>query len=266
VIKALVSIEVDLASSMAVRLACQLGGLMEMEIQPVYVRQSAPHSSAIGTGWASRTWEREMIEQGKAEISELLTSEMDFCPVLRDPKVIYGDRDAELLKITHAEPFDLYVEGVHFPWTATDFYKSLHAKLYQKLPSPLVLVRTLRKINHVAVLCLDVRATHTLTSAFQTLWENSPVPVTLVYPSAGTGNTANEELSQAVEQAKRVLEEAGCSVSIMGTRAANPTQEAEEILHDFAIVAIAIERSIKKEGPELQWLSLVKTAALLAFH
>ena len=265
-IKALVSIEIDLASSMAVRLACQLGGLMEMEIQPVYVREAAPLDAAIGAGWASRTWEREMIEQGKAEISELLKSEMDFCPVLREPKVIYGDKDAELLKITHDEPFDLYLEGVHFPWTTADLYKSLHAKLHQRLPAPLVLVRTLRKINEVAVLCLDVRGTQTLVNAFQTIWKDSPVPVTLAYPSAETTGSANDGLAQAVEQAKRALEAAGCSVSTMATLSASPTREAEEVLDNYALVALAVERSIKKEGPELQWLHLVKTAALLAFH
>ena len=63
---------------------------------PVYVKESPPHESVMGAGWASRTWEKEMVQQGKAEISELITAEKDFCPVLREPRVIYGDREAEL--------------------------------------------------------------------------------------------------------------------------------------------------------------------------
>ncbi len=83
VIKTLVSIELDLVSSLAIRFACQLGSLMDAEIHPVYVKESSPHDSVWGAGWASRTWEKEMVQQGKAEIAELITAEMDFCPVLK---------------------------------------------------------------------------------------------------------------------------------------------------------------------------------------
>ena len=110
-IKTLVAIEVDLASSMAIRYACQLGNLVNMELYPVYVKEPPPEVPTTGVGWVRRTWEREIVASGKEEIQEMLASEMESCPVLQEPRVIYGDREYELLKIMEHDPFDLYVEG-----------------------------------------------------------------------------------------------------------------------------------------------------------
>ncbi len=110
-IKTLVAIEVDLASSLAIRYACQLGNLIHMELHPVYVKEPPPEVPATGTGWVRHTWEREIVELGKEEIQEMLAAEMESCPQLHEPRVIYGDREYELLKIVDHEPFDLYVEG-----------------------------------------------------------------------------------------------------------------------------------------------------------
>ena len=49
-IRTLVSIEVDLASSMAIRYACQLGNLIPMELQPVYVKSYPFEEPVTGIG------------------------------------------------------------------------------------------------------------------------------------------------------------------------------------------------------------------------
>jgi hypothetical protein len=67
-IKTLVAIEVDLASSMAIRYACQLGNLINMELYPVYVKEPPPEVPTTGVGWVRRTWEREIVAAGKEEI------------------------------------------------------------------------------------------------------------------------------------------------------------------------------------------------------
>jgi len=264
VIKTLVSIEVDLVSSLAVRFACQLGGLMDMEIHPVYVKESALHESAMGTGWASRTWEKEMIQQGKEEIAGLITAELDFCPVLKEPSVIYGDREVELLKIAGTKEYDLFVEGVDLSGTPADIYKRLHSKLFQGLASPMIMVRTLRKVNQVVLLCLDVEGTRTLGTVFQRLWAANPVPLVLTYPQEGSGR--NAALQDAVDRARARLAESGCTVSVHDGLVTGPGPEAAEALKDQGLVAIAVSRSIKKDSPELQWIHLVKTSLLLAFH
>lgn len=265
-IKTLVSIDVDLASSLAIRLACQLGGLMDMEIQPIYIKESPSHESAWGTGWASRTWEKEMVQQGLEEIRELVTTERDYCPVLKNPQVIYGDRDAELLKIAQADVFDLFVEGAHFPWVPGDLHKRLHSKLYQKIPSPVILVRALRKVEHVQLLCFDPVGTETLTKVFQRIWQGCSVPLVLHY-QAGAGATSEaNRLREAILRAHSLLTESGCSVSINNTLSRDPETDEAGTLKACGLVAMAMERTIKKDCFEIQWLAEVKTSSLLAFY
>jgi nucleotide-binding universal stress UspA family protein len=262
VIKTLVSIELDLVSSLAIRFACQLGSLVDAEIHPVYVKESSPHDSVVGAGWASRTWEKEMVEQGKAEIAELITAEMDFCPVLKEPRVSYGDREAELLRLAQAEGFQLFVEGAHFPWVSHDIYKKLHSKLCQKLTVPMILVKTLRKINQVQLLCLDVAGTQALAQLFGKIWKDCSVPLSLCYPGPGIG----EGLKKAVEEARLSLTKAGCVVEVQESLFLTPEAAAAEELRDCGLVAISVEKGLKKDSKELRLLESVKTSALLAFR
>jgi hypothetical protein len=261
-IKTLVSIEVDLASSLAIRFACQLGACIPMEVHPVYVKEFPSDGSLIGAGWASRTMEREMIREGKDEISEMITAEMDFCPDLEQPRVIYGDREAELLKIMQMEDFGLYVEGSHFSWNASAIYKQLHSKLYKKLAFPVVWVRALRKVNQVLILCLSPTATETLAQVFQKIWRDCPVPLLLGLPS---GNGGGKALREAVEKARSLLEQSGCTVAVQDNLPSHHEDLTDESLN-FPLVAMALERDVKKDQPGLHWLAMIKTSSLVAFY
>lgn len=265
-IKTLVSIEVDLAASLAIRFACHLGTLAEMEIHPLYVKQSAAHDAAMGAGWASRTWEKQMVEEGKTEIAEMIASEQDFCPVLKDPKVIYGDREAELLHIAQTEQFDLYVEGAHFAWNQHEIYKRLHSKLCQHLTAPLVVVRALRKVSQLVLLCPNVTSTETLTATFQRLAMGGALPVLLTFPAEASDDDSGKSLRESVDLCQRTLVKCGYEVTVSDKLPSKPDPEVLDALADHGLVALAIERAIRKDSPELQWLSLVKTSALLAFQ
>jgi hypothetical protein len=265
VIRALVSIDVDLASSLAIRFACQLGGLMEMEINPVYVKESVSHESAVGAGWVSRTWEREMVQEGKKEIAEMIASERNFCPILNEPKVVYGDREAELLRIMLGERFDLFVEGVHFFWNPAEIHKRLHAKFYQRLEYPLVFVRALREVNEVLVLCLNKKGTRALSEAFKQIWKGSSTPLKLVCVPQNSAPHLHDELLKTVRDAADLLRQSGCSVSVDDAVSATP-ESLKGMLNNYGLVAIAIERSATKDSAEIQWLNLTKTSSFVAFY
>ena len=127
-----------------------------------------------------------MVEQGKAEISELLTSEIDYCPVLRESRVVYGDRETELIRVMAKEAFDLYIEGERFPWTPPMLYKKLHSRLLQRAQVPIGLTRVLRKLEELLVLCLDVPGTQALAGSLKRLWAGCSLPVSLAVPGART--------------------------------------------------------------------------------
>lgn len=260
-LKTLVAIEVDLASSMAIRYACQMGNLIQMELYPVYVKAPPPEVPSAGTGWVRHTWEREIVEMGKEEIQEMLASEMETCPLMREPRVIYGDREYELLKIMEHETFNLYVEGAPYPFTGANIYKRLHSKLYQRMTTPLIWLRVLRKINQVLVVCPEPAGIGALVRSLQNLW-GCAIPLHFaVPPDEGQG-----ALQQEVLKAKEALTAAGCTVAIRADLPWSGWGPAPEVMKDYGMVGVALERAVKKDSPQLQWLSQVKAPLLLGLY
>lgn len=260
-IKALISIEVDLAASRAIRFACQLGNFMPMEIHPVYTKEAPPRDLSIGSGWARHHWEQELIQQGKTEIADLISSEIDYCPVLKTPRVVFGDRDAALARLLEKETFDLYVEGAHFPWSQAMLHQRMHSKLFQRVQVPIVLARVLRKIYKLLVLCLDAAGTRALGAVLPRLWSGCAIPVSLALPAAPEGNLLPE-----VNLIKQSLDQTGHQVDLQEAFPFLPAPPTDEYLRQYGIVAFALERGIKKDSPQLVWLSEVKVPLLLVLY
>jgi hypothetical protein len=259
-IKTIVSIEVDLAASRAIRFACQLGNFIPLEIHPVYIKEAPPRNLTIGSGWARRHWEKELVQEGKAEISELITSEIDYCPVLQDPRVVYGDRDSEILKILDKEPFDLYVEGAHFPWNPTALYQRINSSLFQRAHMPMALAPVLRKIYKLLVLCLDPRGTEALGQGLARLWAGSSIPASLAVPAG-----RESELQSPVDQARRELTEAGCQVELLaGFNYPGPL--SDQYFRDYGVLALALPRDLKKDNLSLSWFAQAKAPAIIMFY
>jgi hypothetical protein len=257
--RTLVSIEVDLASSMAIRYACQLGNLIPMELQPVYVKGYPFEEPVIGIGWVRHTWEKELIKEGKEEISEMIAGEMDTCPVLQEPRVIFGDRETELSHLLDTETFDLYVEGAPYPFTPVTIAKRLHLKFYQHLTCPFIWLRTLRPINKALLLCLEPTGTAALGQVFTKFWAGCRVPLHLGMPSGAT-----PALEEAVATMQIALIEAGCLITLEPGLPSQPADLAKALQPDFGLVALTLPRSVKKDYPLLPWLSQIKTPLLVA--
>lgn len=262
-LKTLVAIEVDLASSFAIRYACQLSHLINMEIHPVYVKFPSLEAPMTGVGWVRHTWEREIVEMGKAEIQEVLASEMEACPMLQEPRVIYGERDHELLNIMQHETFDLYVEGAPYPFTPATIHKRLHAKFYQRLGCPLIWLRGVRKIQQVLALCLDPAGTGALAKTLGYLWQGCIMPWHLGYPHAA-GADSGTVMQAAAAKAKVELEAHGCGVALEEPFRLVSGGPPLELVKDYGLVAVALDRGVKKDSPVLQWLAQVKAPLILA--
>ena len=257
-IRTLVSIEVDLASSMAIRYACQLGNLIPMELQPVYVKGYPFEEPFTGIGWVRHTWERELVKEGKEEINEMIAAEMDTCPVLQEPRVIFGDREKELSHLMEAETFDLYVEGAPYPFNPVTITKRLHVKFYQHLTCPFVWLRTLRPINKVLILCLEPTGTAALGQALEKLWAGCQVPLHVGMPSGAT-----PALQEAVATLEVSLTKAGCLTTLEPGLSLPPADLPAAAQLDFGLVALALPRALKKDHPLLPWLSQIKTPLMV---
>jgi hypothetical protein len=258
-LKTLVAIEVDLASSFAIRYACKLGNLIQMEIHPIYVKFPSPEIPMTGVGWVRHTWEREVVEIGKAEIQEMLASEKETCPRLQESRVIYGDREIELLNVVEHEPFDLYIEGAPYPFNPTTIYKRLHAKFYQHLKCPLIWLRSVRKIDRVVGLFSDPANTGPLVDALGLYFSGSDVPLSLAY----AGDGGNFDMRLVAEKAVTDLADKGCQVTLGEVYPVGTGGPPPETLKDAGLVAVALERGVRKEDHLLQWLAQVNAPLLL---
>lgn len=264
--KTLVAIEVDLASSMAIRYACDLGKLFPLELYPVYVKAPPPEVPVTGTGWVRHTWEREIVAMGREEIQEMLASEQETCPRLQEPRVIYGDRDYELLKLVTQEPFDLYVEGAPFPFNPLNIQRRLHSKFYQKLACPLIWLRVLRKIHQAMVVCPDLIGAQIALRAINKLWTDCPVPLHLALPPAAGDGGPGDAVRQEAQNAMETLAAAGCTVEVMEVADWSAGGPAPALLKDYGLVALALEREVKKDHIRLQWLAQVKNPLMLVLY
>jgi hypothetical protein len=260
-IKTIVSIEVDLAASRAIRFACQLGNFIPMEIHPVYIKEAPPRNLTIGSGWARRHWENELVQEGKEEISELITSEIDYCPVLHDSRVVYGDRDSEILKILEKDPFDLYVDGANFPWNFANLYQRIHSSLFQRTHMPIALVPVLRKIYKLLVLCLEPRGTEVLGQGLARLWAGSAIPVSLAVPADKTN-----ELKSPVDQARRELTKAGIQVELLEGFNYYADTLSDTYFRDYGVIALALPRDLRKDSLTLNWFVQAKVPAIIMFY
>jgi hypothetical protein len=175
--------------------------------------------------------------------------------------VIYGDRDYELLKIAEHEPFGLYVEGAPYPFTPANIHRRLHSKFYQRLNAPLIWLRLLKRLNQALLVATDPAGARAVAAAFQKVWEGCPTPVQLALVSG-----ASEALTKAVEQGRDQLATAGCSATIMEVPAGPDRGPAPEATSDFGLVAVALEKGVKKESPKLQWLSQIKAPLMLVLY
>jgi hypothetical protein len=262
VIKALVSIDVDLAASRTIRFACQLGYFMPVELHPVYIKEAPPRELSIGSGWARHHWEKELIQEGTAEISEWMASEIDYSPEVKvmEPRVVCGDRDAELLRFMEAEPFDLYVEGARFPWNQAMLYQQIHSRLFQKAPA-IALAPVLRKIYRLLILGLDAGGTQALAEVLPRLWSKCSIPVTL-----GLLEGQEQSLQPAAQRIHQALGAVQCQVDQEEVFSFFPAPPPDEYLRKYGLVALALEQGISKDSPYLEWLSRFKVPLLLVLY
>lgn len=191
-IKALVSIDADLPSSIALRYTCQLAKLKDVEIQTIHIHAPEAAGASIGTGWARRTYEKELIEDSRREISQLLIAESGFCPVLKPPLILSGDREKEILEEVRKGGYHLFVEGSPVQTGSKGLSKHLRSHLYQHLPVPALLVQNLFPLRRVILAVAGGKDLPALFKAFGTIFEGVELELDLLQLGSGQGTEGDE--------------------------------------------------------------------------
>ncbi len=247
--KVLVSLDADLASSIALRYACYLAGLSEMELQPIHVEEAGGDSG--GSGWVRKTWETALLETGLEEISQIIDAERGSCGSLLPPKLCMGDREDEILRELEHGGYDLFVEGALYSFTSANFAAKVRSHLYRYAPCPIILVRNLADIPKTAFLLSDGQDPDALIDAYCRLFGETPFGLDLIYcrfPSlVSFGHGESHDPVQILAEARKALADRGCEPEQVMVLEEQPAKVAER-MREYGLVAASLGKQQRK-GP-----------------
>ncbi|MBW2096038.1 MAG: hypothetical protein JRI80_14230 [Deltaproteobacteria bacterium] len=273
-IKTLIYINADLASSIALRYTCQLANLTGMLLQTMHVVEPDLEGHSPGTGWVRRTWEKGLLETAQAEISRLINAEGAACPPLAPPKMSIGVREDELLRELEEGSYDLFVEGLLHSYDPSYFYRKLRSRLFREIPSSILLVKNLVNLRS-AVLLLEDDLTLRPISSFLKIIDGAEMDIDLLHCRfqrrgrlrfEGNGESKAPsrpgELDDILSSAEEMLAGEGKAVRERLVAQDTPAK-ISEYLEDYSLVVSFLPRQKAFKGPLTDLLARIPSAILL---
>ena len=269
-IKALVSLNADLASSIALRYACQLANIIEMDLKTMHVEDAVQKGSPPGSGWVRRTWENAMLKSGEVEIGQLIQAERLSYPALRAPKMVVGDREDEILHETQKESYDLFIEGALHTFTAANFYNKIRSKLYRHTPCPVIMVKNLVSLEKIVIVFNEEAEFKRLVATFLKIFKKATIGLDLMYYQFTESEEeplqdSNEDADRILHNARQILMEAGRQTGEIRSFRGLP-EKLSELLRDYGLVISPFRRTLSKKGLLLEFLSRIPSPILLCWQ
>ncbi|MBU2550063.1 MAG: hypothetical protein KKB20_16765 [Proteobacteria bacterium] len=273
-INALVSLNADLASSIAFRYSCLLTGVADIRLQPIHVEQVDKNGYPPGSGWVRSTWEKGLLHTATEEISQLLYAERSSCPPLDTTIVRIGDREEELLKELEEHAYEILLEGVLNSFDSRLFKQKVHSKLFKEAPCPIILVKNLVNPDRMALLLGDPKDVKPLVSCFLRLFGKSRVTVDLVYyivkktgqpefrkKAADSAGPDWEKAVRVIDEAKVLLAEDGWTPEESWI-IQDSIKRIGDMMGEYGLVGAYTPRSTSRKQQIMDLLSRVPSATL----
>jgi len=262
-LKALVPVEMTLASNVALRYLCQKADLLGIGVQPIHVEEPDHKNHSSETGWIRKSWESGLRQAGLEEVQRILKSErLERC-VLPTPIVRVGDREDLILEELHLGGHDLFVEGEVTNFNAGEFRKRLRSKLYRQMPCPVLIVRNLIQSNRVALILDEKTDVEFVVARFCKFFTGEAVDFDLC-------TYAMDDLHQdphpdeLLAEAKALLGEKGYVPAKAFSLLSTPGSAAEA-LHDYGLLVAHVDRKSNRKSPLTEVLGLVSNPMLLCW-
>lgn len=152
-IKALLSLEENLASCIALRYTSHLNNMLDMVVQTVHVEKSSQKQNPDGTRPVRHALENGLEETGHKTVERLLKTEKVTCTFIEPHKVFIGNPDTEILDELQTGGYDLFLEGNLNTSNVEIFYKRITSRLFSKLMCPVIIVKNLTDRRNAVLLC-----------------------------------------------------------------------------------------------------------------
>jgi nucleotide-binding universal stress UspA family protein len=262
-LKALVPVEMTLASNIALRYLCQKAALLGIGVQPVHVEEPDHKGHSSQTGWIRRSWESGLRQAGLEEVQRILNTEKLDCFVLPNPVIHIGDREDKLLEELRMGHYDLFVEGEVANFNTGEFRKRLRSKLYRQMPCPVLIVRNLIQSDKVALVVDEKTDIEALVVQFGQLFRQGDFEFDLcayAYEDLYNGTRPDELLAEA----GALLEAAGYApvrtYSVLGT-----PELAAQRLADYGMLVTHMDRKSNRKSPLTEVIGLVSSPILICW-
>ena len=263
--KALLSLDENLASSIALRYACQQANLIpSMKLQAIHVEEpdkNKKHSG--GSSWVRRSWEKGLEAAGVDEVNRLLKTENVSCPFVGPPKVFVGNRQGEILEELVIGGYDMYMEGDLNTSVVSDFNDLITSDLYRKSPCPVMIVKNLISSNTAGLLCGDGVDHQKLIENFLRVFKGSGIEVDLLYYKFQEQDNVifqdKEEAGSILTEAEKALADAGMHPRRSQVLSGSPERVGDYLRNYFLIASTFPSRN----GPRLELLAHVLAPVFL---
>ena len=265
-IRTLVSVNKDLASSIALRYACRMSKTVDIVFQTLNVQEPGPEYNLPGTGWVRKSWESALWESGKDDIDRLLSSENAHCSVLGDAKIKVGDRCDEILLELYQGVYDIYMEGALSTFKVGDFHKMLKSKLFRNISCPVIVVKNLVELHSMTLVITPEQNYRKLVSDFSKIFKDSALSLELIFwkmdKKTKLNFTDQGECQEDVDSLKKIFKEYDCPI-INARVARGRAKDLAHHLRKFGLVASGIEKTVGKKSPLLELLAKTESPVML---
>lgn len=237
-LKTLLSINEDLASSIALRYTAYLNQFVPLSLFITHV-EDLDDKEQVGTGWVRRTWEDGVASNGKRLIDRMLQTENIDCPLAGRPKIFVGDRDKELTYELHNGLYDLFVEGYLNSDDHDQFYDRISSPLFTKTTCPILIVKNLSLSKKCVLLCGDSVDPKILVEKSMALLAGSTFSFDIVYFKYKENDTLvtmdKEDGGSLLREVESLLAQNKKAVEKISVLSGTPEQVGD-YLKDYALV------------------------------
>ncbi len=178
-IKALIPVNADLKSSIALRYAKALSQRIELMLHDIHIVEADRVGPEPGSGWVRNTWENALLEAADQEIRQFLEMENLGLKRLGNSEITIGDRTEKLLETLEQGEYQLFMEGALPTFNYSDFSSLVHSRLYRAMPCPALVVKNLVPLDKVAIL-VENGDVPNLISDFLNVFSSSGIEVDLI--------------------------------------------------------------------------------------
>lgn len=262
-IKALIDLDENLASSIALRYAAHLSKLLKLQMQIIHVEEIDQDPLSSGTGWVHRTWEKGVEEAGAAAISRLLKTEKVDCLFAGVPRIAIGSHDDEILEELRTSGHQLFIEGIISTSKTDDFYDLISTKLFAKSPCPILIVKNLIINNKVTLLCGDGVNHQSMIPQFIKIFQGAKIDIELIcYKFMESNDLILKDKSEAgsvLAEAEELLNAAGMAPMESRVLCGSPEQGGDYL----SSCGLTVSTFPTRKSPRMELLANAPSPLLL---